>query len=154
MNQITPQLTIASLEDVREGSLDNPDLVVGVCQDSAEDNVGCEYVHTPLRSSPMSNYLRGTCDYDTFCAGVDPVVDALSAGDSVVIHCHKGEHRSVAVAIAALSVAHGWPYEMAAEAVTQAHPDARFDQIMTAFATTYAISNGGRMWGGTDAPVE
>jgi len=149
VHQITPQLTIASLEDVREQSLPNPDLVVGVCQDSAGSNVGCEYVHTPLRSSPMSNYLRGTCDYEAFSAGVEPAVEALSAGNDVVIHCHRGEHRSVAVAIAALAVAHDWPYEMALEAVTQAHPNPRFDQIQSAFSITYVISNGGRLWGGT-----
>lgn len=148
MHQITPQLSIASIEGVRTESLGNPDLVVGVCQDSAESNVGCEYVHTPLRSSPMSNYLRGTCDYATFADGVEPAVEALSAGDTVVIHCHKGEHRSVAVAIAALAVAHDWPYEMALEAVTQAHPNPRFDQIQSAFSITYVISNGGRLWGG------
>jgi predicted protein tyrosine phosphatase len=48
MWQIAAHLTIADIDSVRREDTSSFDAVVSVCQDTAEDNVGCDYEHYKL----------------------------------------------------------------------------------------------------------
>ena len=145
MHEITPQVTIASLNDIETESIDS-DVCISVCQERADDNVSVPYEQFPLSDGPHSQYLGGECSYWLFSEAADCVADIIDAGDSVCVHCHRGQSRSVAVVMAAFTTGHGWDYETAREAVYQAHPDPSPSPTLEAFATTYAASNGASLF--------
>jgi len=79
------------------------DRVITVCQDSIEDNVSSEqeYSHYNMADGPACGY-GGDHSYEMFEEAADELYEALSSGETVLIHCHAGESRSVSVATAAL----------------------------------------------------
>lgn len=100
MNQIIDGLWITDIETVREQPID-VDVVITVCQDSVEDNVGCEYEHYNLTDGP-TDLLRGEFTYDLFSDAVDSAFEHLEDGKEVLVHCHVGQSRSAAVCAAVI----------------------------------------------------
>lgn len=128
MNEVTDQLWISDIAAVREQSTARFDRVVTVCQDRVDDNVGCAYDYFNMADGPhSSDAYGGNYDYDTFTAAADCVAAALRADETVLVHCHAGRSRSVAVSIAALAVTADHSYWSAYDAIADArgfvHPD-------------------------------
>ena len=107
MNHIDHGLWVSDIETVRTEPTQRFDLVVSVCQDTCQDNVGCTYMHYELADDDVSeDNWGGSCDYEMFRRAVVAVVKALDDDflEDILVHCHKGRNRSVAVCVAALAV--------------------------------------------------
>jgi hypothetical protein len=104
MDRITDQLWISDISTVREQSDDRFDRVITVCQDSIIDNVGADtaYEYYCMADGEIDSY-GGNNSYSLFKRATDSLVSALENDETVLIHCHMGQSRSVSVAIAALA---------------------------------------------------
>jgi len=113
--QITGGLYIADIQDIREGSTDKFDLVVGVCQDDCSDNVGCEYTHFNLSDGPydQQGHNPGEYSYELLSDAIDSVVGARIQRETVCVHCHAGQSRSATVVIAAMALLEGISWDEA-----------------------------------------
>lgn len=79
------------------------DRIITVCQNSIEDNVSDEQEYSFYCLSDGNNdYHEGECTYELFEQATEELYEALSDGETVLIHCHAGQSRSVSVATAAL----------------------------------------------------
>lgn len=126
MDQITENLWVGDIQDVREESTSRFDRVITVCQDEVGDNVGCNYHHFNMSDGPADSY-GGDHSYELFHEAALTLLGSLMYGEKVFIHCHMGQSRSVSVACAAISVKEQIPYHRAFKMVErgrpQAHPD-------------------------------
>lgn len=97
--EVVDNLYVADIQDVQTLDLDNYgiDVVVGVCQDSAEDNVGCDYHYFCLSDGEPEGHCPGVFDYELFEEAVDVTRSFLDEGKNVLVHCHMGQSRSVSV---------------------------------------------------------
>lgn len=109
INQITENLWITDYPSVKEDNTDQFDIIIGVCQDSAEDYVSCEYIHYNMSDGEIDN-RGGSHNYDTFKDAANTVLDSLRSGRQVLVHCHVGRSRSASVSAAALGVHKNIPY--------------------------------------------
>lgn len=126
MDQITNNLWIGDIQDVRERSTSQFERVITVCQENVEDNVGCRYDFFNMSDGPANGY-GGDSSYEMFHEAAITLLGALTYGENVLIHCHMGQSRSVSVAAAVLGVMHGVNYQSSFELIEdnrpQAHPE-------------------------------
>lgn len=134
-SKVHDQLWIANITATREEAIpDSVDRVVGVCQDSVEDNVGVPYTHFNLADGPFGVVGgRGEFTNRLFFEAAQFILDALTRGETVLVHCHAGQSRSASTSIAALAAYEGvsW-YEMeeqVAKARPQIHPDPALEKL-------------------------
>lgn len=126
IHQITDNLWITDLASVENKSTDNFDIVIGVCQTSAEPHVSCEYNHFNMSDGPndrrdeRNDKENGRHDYEFFSEAAETVLEAIQADKNVLVHCHAGRSRSASVCIAALGVQKELPYMDAISLVTDA----------------------------------
>ncbi len=138
MNQIRENLWITDISTVINTRFD-ADRVVSVCQDSAADNVGCDYRHYNMSDGTDDSY-GGSVDYSMFESAVDTVVSSVSDGNKTVVHCHMGRSRSAAVTIAATAACDGSSYHSAYERVNYARR-VDPDPLLIQYATQYIASH-------------
>jgi protein-tyrosine phosphatase len=138
MNQITDTLTIAAIDDVSEQPTSDYDLVVSVCQDTVDDNVGCEYDHYALADDEVSaaNW-GGTTDYSEFEKAADTVAEAMQHSN-VLVHCHSGQNRSAAVCAAAITDTQDVSAAEAIEMVREARAIMNTSDVMRTHIYRYA----------------
>lgn len=101
MNQITKNLWIADIQDIREKKIPT-DTVLTACQEDVSDNINCRYYHFNM-SDGEDNY-GGECSQSIMTEAIQRVVTEVRAGYSVTVHCHVGRSRSAAVVIGALAI--------------------------------------------------
>lgn len=143
MDEIVSELTIASLPDVRENNTHDYDRVVSVCQDTAAENVGCTYSHINLAPDITSGkQYGGSASYGTFQRAADAVLSSLALDEKVLVHCHRGQNRSPAVAAAALAVYNHTSYDYEINRIQEARPEADVETIMKYHAKQYVSDNG------------
>jgi protein-tyrosine phosphatase len=119
------RLFISDIQSVAEQPSAQFDVVVSVCQDTVEDNVGCEYWHYNLADDEQSKERwGGSCDYDDFAEAMLHLTELLLDEKTVCLHCHHGRNRSVTVAVGALSVLLDITPRHALDIVTQHRPEA------------------------------
>lgn len=96
-------LHITDIGEAREMPKDDLDRVITVCQDSIEDNVSDDVVYSfhNMADGEVDMY-GGHSSYYMFEQATHELFEALESGESVLIHCHFGQSRSVSVATAAL----------------------------------------------------
>lgn len=136
--EIIDNLWISDIQDAREQSTEQFDLVVTVCQDSVEENVGCSYIHYPLADDEIAvKNWGGECSYDLFEAAALNVLTALRADQRVLVHCHAGQNRSAAVCAAALAVYEDSGYDEAFGKVGAARPIVNPNRTMKQFARLF-----------------
>lgn len=137
-NQIYEYLWIGDIDSVREKTTSHFDMVVTVCQDSVEDNVGCTYRHYELADSHHNvEQWGGTTDYDVFAQAAQTVVNGIENEVRTLVHCHSGENRSAAVAIAAYAVANLTSYDFAHTVVNDARPIIDPTELMESHAKRF-----------------
>lgn len=141
MDKVTGKLWIGDIVDARNLSTADMDRVVTVCQDSVESNVGCRYNHFPLADGEPEGRSRGRFSYALFREAVDTVRMALQNGETVLVHCHVGQSRSVAVAAAALSVENDARFPDAVWKVKQVRPMANPSHGLKRFGKRYVSDN-------------
>lgn len=108
MQKIYDSLYITDIDTIQNTVL-TADVVISVCQDAAEDNVGCQYKHYPMPDGLAGEYGVDS-SYPTFRDAVTDVVSSVRGGNRVVVHCHAGYSRSPSVCIAALAELDGYSY--------------------------------------------
>lgn len=139
-SRITDQLYVGDIQDAREAPTDRFDRVVTVCQDEVSDNVGCAYNWFNMSDGPENSY-GGDSSYELFAEAADCVLASLDDGETVLVHCHMGQSRSVAVAAAALAVFKQAYAERGFEWVRQGRGQTHPDHSLRLHAIRYADEN-------------
>jgi protein-tyrosine phosphatase len=132
-------LYVAGIQEAAERTTDDLDRVITVCQDCIEDTVpdAVAYSWYEMSDGPHNPY-GGDCSYETFTAAADELWCALSNGESVLIHCHEGQSRSVSVAAAALARLLGLRREQAVKLVRRYRVTDHYpDQLLIEHADEY-----------------
>lgn len=138
MDQVHPQLTITDIDGARTEPLNDYDTVLTTCQDSIEDHIptGVDYHHFNMSDGPENQY-GGRSDYDIFRVAASTLLLHLQRGDSVLIHCHHGQSRSAAVAIAALAAQEDAEYGEMHDHVQNERPQVQPDELLEAHANRF-----------------
>lgn len=137
MNQITSQLYVTDILTVQQRALPRITHVVTVCQDSVGDNVSCAYDHFCMSDGPVEGYVPGDDSYGMFEDACECVIESLRANNTVLVHCHAGRSRSVAVCTAALAVTENLSYGEAFTWVKEARPIANPHPVLKEYAETF-----------------
>lgn len=106
MTRVHQQVHVTDIEFLRETPLpDDVDRVVTVCQESVTSHIpeGVAYEWYQMSDGPACGY-GGDHSYRLFEMAAASVLWALEMGQTVLIHCHMGQSRSVSVAAAAICV--------------------------------------------------
>lgn len=133
------ELYITGISEAAECEKSYIDRVITVCQDSIEDNVSpsIEYSYYCMSDGP-DNVYGGDSSYEMFSEAADELYNALSTGESVLIHCHHGTSRSVSVACAALGRLLGIPRSEALDIIHHYRPrDSYPDPLLMEHTTQY-----------------
>ena len=142
MNQInydgTGELYISGIQSACEDETNHLDGVITVCQDNIEDNISDEQQYNFFcMSDGQQNAYGGKHSYKMFSRAANVLFMALEDDESVLIHCHQGQSRSVSVAVAAigrlLNINRAEAYDLVQHYRPQAHPD----QLLMGHASTY-----------------
>jgi len=100
------ELHITNITEARTMEKTGFDRVITTCQDSIEDNVSDDiwYSHYCMSDGrpEVEEQYGGSCEYELFAEAAQELYGALAEGETVLIHCHAGQSRSVSVAVAAL----------------------------------------------------
>lgn len=107
------ELHVTNITEARTMDKTSFDRVITVCQDSIEDNISDEQTYSHYCMSDggirVEEKYGGSCEYELFAEAADELHEALADGETVLIHCHAGQSRSVSVATAALGRLLGLP---------------------------------------------
>ena len=108
-DHITYGLWVGPIEEAAEHA-DKYDTIISVCQDARTENVSDEtpYYHIPLADDEQSEAeWGGSCSYATFREAANTLEEVWYVGwndEDILIHCHHGKNRSVAVTAAVVSI--------------------------------------------------
>lgn len=145
MDEITSQLWITDLTGVREQDTSRFDRVITVCEDNVSDNVGCEYEHYSMADGPHCTGYGGGFSFELFAEAANAVHEALSEGETVLVHCHVGQNRSVSVSAAALARLEDYSYSKALGIIQEqrpiANPTETFRKLLRQYATKHSREN-------------
>lgn len=132
------ELYISDISEAIESEKSHLDRVITVCQDNIEENISDEqeYHHFCMADGPHNVY-GGDSSYEMFSRSANELHRALKLGESVLIHCHLGQSRSVSVAVAALGRLLDIPRHEAFDTVERYRPQAHPDQLLMGHAGTY-----------------
>lgn len=120
--QVYSNLYVGDIDDVREGDTSEFDIIIGVCQDDCSENVDVPYSSFNLADGPNDIQGRGEFSYELFSEAVDKVLAERIARQKVLVHCHVGVSRSVAVTTATLAVLEDMSWSEAFNIVKDARP--------------------------------
>ena len=132
-------LTIVDINTARLMPKDGFDRVITVCQESIEDNVSSKmtYNHYCMADGETTKY-GGSSSYELFERAANTLYNALASDEDVLIHCHRGRSRSVAVSIAALGRLLDIGRLTALELIHYYHPTSEPpDRLLMRHARTY-----------------
>jgi protein-tyrosine phosphatase len=107
VDKITDNLWISDIVSVEAEDTTRFDAVISTCPHSAEENVECLYIQYSISDGPADTY-GGTNKYETFSDAADSVYQLIMNNETVLVHCHSGVSRSVAVSAAALGRKESW----------------------------------------------
>jgi protein-tyrosine phosphatase len=137
--QVTDDLHVGQIEAVAQEP-DTFDTIISVCQDAYKDNVSDDtaYCHYPLADDEQSMFnWGGRFDYETFHNAAWETVTRLASGHTVLVHCHHGKNRSVAVVSAAFGYYYGYSALDAYDFVRSARPQADSNDTMRTWASWF-----------------
>jgi len=139
MDEIYEDLWIGNIEDARQEALGEfgVNKVITVCQDSVEPNVGCVYTHYNMSDGPDNKY-GGDYSFDIYREATDELFRAIQEGETVLIHCHRGQSRSVSVAMGAITRLNSVSASEALNTIEQNRPQANPDELLVEHAEEYA----------------
>lgn len=122
--QVYGGLYVGDIDDVQQGNTGQFDRVITVCQDNVGDNVGCAYEHFNLADGDdQQGHNPGEYSYELLADAIDSVVAARLRRETVLVHCHAGQSRSVTVCIAALCLVEGFDWNEAYNIVADVRPN-------------------------------
>lgn len=132
------ELYISGITSIYEGETNHADRVVTVCQDNVRENVSDSqaYDFFEMADGPHNSY-GGDHSYELFERAATVVWNALYHNESVILHCHMGQSRSVSVGTAALGRLLDEPRHEAFGLISDSRPQAHPDQLLMGHAQTY-----------------
>lgn len=133
------ELYISDISAARTEDKSHLDRVITVCQDNIEDNISdeMEYSFYCMADGPHNSY-GGRHDYDFFADAADELYHALANDEAVLIHCHQGTSRSIAVATASLGRLLEIPRSESIDIIHYYRPRPRFpDRLLMSHASDY-----------------
>lgn len=136
MNEIINGIWIAGIQAVREQSTQRFDTVITVCQESVQDNIGCTYEWFNMADGPDNTY-GGDASYDMFLEASNAMYNAVTNNDTTLIHCHKGQSRSVSVAAAVIGRINNTSFDTALTLITAFRPQANPDELLQTHGRRY-----------------
>lgn len=138
MDKVYENLWIGDISDAQEKSMKSRGIntVITVCQDSVEDNIGCNYFEYNMSDGPDNKY-GGDHGYEIYKRAADNLYNRLEQGDSVLIHCHRGRSRSVSVAVGVIGRMKSISADSALTLVESNRPEADPDQLLIEHAKKY-----------------
>lgn len=140
MDKVTQQIWLTDISNVMTEDVGHVDLVLTVCEDNIGDLVSCDYKHFGLPSA--SGGLRGDFPSDEdFTQAADTLYEALSDGKTVLVHCHSGTSRSVAVSAAALARYEQTDFEDALETIEEVRPAADPSELYRDYGQQYVSAH-------------
>jgi protein-tyrosine phosphatase len=147
MDRITnTPLWVSDIGTVAQSSLPAQiDTVVSVCQDETFDNISddCRQAHFRLAADRRSaERWGGEWQYEMFERAADFVHEAVSNDECVLVHCHKGRNRSVAVCAAVMGSMQGIDFETALTIIRAVRPIAGPNGVMQGHAERYIEERG------------
>lgn len=139
-SEITEQLYVTDIRDARTCDKDDFDAVVTVCQDSIEANVpdDIDYHYYCMADGEETGLVPGDSSYDMFEDAARIVLAHLRFDDTVLLHCHAGQSRSVSVGMAAIMVADGFTFEEAWTRMANRRPEVHPDRTLKQYARRFA----------------
>lgn len=142
MDRVYNNIFVSDISSVHEKSLSDYDInsVITVCQESTEDNVGCEYKHFNMSDGPDNKY-GGRHDYEIFKESADYLYNKVASDKTVLIHCHKGQSRSVSVTVAVIGVLEGMNAQDSLSHIKSSRPQAEPDELLMEHAQKYINNN-------------
>lgn len=142
MDEVYNNLFISNKSSVHEKSLSDYGInsVITVCQDSTEDNVGCDYKMYPMSDGPDNKY-GGRHDYEIFKKAANKLYNEITSDKTVLIHCHRGRSRSVSVSVAVIGVIEGMNAQDALSYIKESRPQANPDELLIKHAEKYIKDN-------------
>lgn len=100
------ELHITNITEAVQMDKSEIDRVITVCQEPIDDNVSSDTEYSWYDMSDgdpvVEGQYGGSCEYSLFSDAANELYTALSDGETVLIHCHAGQSRSVSVSAAAL----------------------------------------------------
>lgn len=138
ISQIHPKVYLTGITGVREGEIPEAvDTVITVCQDSVEENVSPDVGYKFFNMADGPHDGRGDGTYELFEEAADTLLERLSHGETVLIHCHVGKSRSVSVSIAALAAYEDVSYSEMRKQVEGARPQASPKETLKEYTRMY-----------------
>jgi protein-tyrosine phosphatase len=136
------ELHITDIHEAVEKETKSFDRIITVCQDSIDDNISDKqkYNYFCMSDGPDDSH-HGDHSYEMFSNAADTVWRALYDGETVLIHCHKGQSRSVSVSVAALGRLLGVPRYKSYDVVRYYRPQANPDTVLMGHAEEYINRN-------------
>jgi len=142
---ITDGIHVGQIEAVAESPTDYG-AILSVCQDTRYENVpdGVRYWHTSMADDLESQRnWGGSCDYSSFAEAVEKLASLHKHHDSVLVHCHKGRNRSVAVTAAYIATQMpSLSSRGAIQLIQDKRPIADPNSLMRYWANRYVTRNG------------
>jgi len=135
-NRVTPHLTIANISFVREHSTAQFDHVVTVCQTDVSEYVEAEYHYFNIADGPHNAY-GGDSSYELFEEAADRLSDLLADDETVLVHCHMGQSRSIGVAAASLCGLDDYTFQEALSTIEASHPQVHLGDTIREHARRY-----------------
>lgn len=138
MDEVYENLWIGDISDAQEESMGSRGIstVITVCQDSVEDNIGCDYHYYNMSDGPDNKY-GGDHGYSIYSQASNRLYDSIRNGDKVLIHCHRGRSRSVSVAAGVIGRLEGTSADDALSTIKNSRPEANPDELLMEHARTY-----------------
>ena len=104
MNEVYTNIWVSDIRDAQTHPKDDFDRIITVCQDPIEDNVsdGCAYEWYNM-SDGEAEY-GGDDSQELFDDAVRSVLASFMCRETILVHCHAGQSRSVSVVAAAITV--------------------------------------------------
>lgn len=131
-------LFIGDIDDARTQSTSHLDRVITVCQDSVADNISDSIVYGYYNMSDgPDNEYGGRHDYELFKEAAEELYRSLKRRESVLIHCHAGQSRSVSVSVAAIGQLLDISRSEAFDIVSRYRPQANPDYLLMGHAQQY-----------------
>lgn len=139
MDEVYEDLWIGDIQDAREEALGEFGInkVITVCQDAVGSNIGCEYTHHNMSDGPDNKY-GGDHSFNIYQEATNELFRAIQAGKTVLIHCHKGQSRSVSVAMGTITRLNSVSASEALNTIKQNRPQANPDKLLVEHAERYA----------------
>lgn len=143
MDMVHDRIAIASITSVAESDTTRFDRIFSVCQDAMYHNVSAPYQHVSLADGHYDGVGGGSTEYKDFARAAHMVLKSVRGGETILVHCHAGQSRSVAVVVAALGVYTERTYNDVLYEIEQSRPQANPGQLMAEHAQQFIREEAG-----------